>query len=243
VVLHLRVRLGAPAVAMGLIGLVCWLTARWQLSRPLADETSLVALYTLGCAAAGLTVGFAFADPLEATERATARSRLLVRLAPVLAAAVVVAVALAPIALLGGTVYGVGTVARNAVGMAGLALVGAAVAGRAGASVAVLSATALMLTFGRDESSTIRPWAWSLAPASSTTAVAWACSLGVLGLIALALPPWRPDTWQPTPRDFLSAAAVLDSADEHGVLLHRRAKLSDRVIRGVVTSRSTSARR
>jgi hypothetical protein len=191
--LHLRVRLGATAVAMGLVGVICWLTATWQLSRPLADETSLVALHTLGCAAGGLALGFASADPLGTTERATAQSWLVVRFAPVLAAAVVAAVALAPLALLGGSQYGVGSVARNTIGMAGLGLMGAAVAGRAGASVVVLSATALMLTFGRDESSTILPWAWSLASGGSGTAWVWAGSLGALGLVALLLPPPRPN--------------------------------------------------
>jgi hypothetical protein len=192
VTLHLRVRVGATAIAMGLVGVICWVTATWQLSRPLADETSLVALHTLGCAAGGLAVGFASVDPLGATERATARPRLLVSFAPVLASTVVAAVALAPIALLGGNAYGVGTVARNTIGMAGLALMGAAVAGRAGASVVVLSATALMLTFGRDESSTVLPWAWSLAEGSSAAAWVGAGSLGALGLIALVLPPLRP---------------------------------------------------
>jgi hypothetical protein len=188
---HLRVRIAQQSAVLLVVGVIGWLVASWQLARPLADDHALIALVTMVSAMAGALIASSVVDPLGEIGIAANRSRLHWTVFPLVVACMVAALALFPLAILGGSDYGAAALLRNTAGFAGLGLIAAAIVPGRSATVMVLAFAAAVLVAGRQPDSSFAPWAWPLFTGPSGGAAAVAVTLCALGGVSLVLPGRR----------------------------------------------------
>jgi hypothetical protein len=173
------------------VGLAVALAPRTYL-QPFGPRVEPATVAPLAPSVIAMLLGFALSNRMSALERVTSARLRLPRALWGAALLAATAGAAQCVALVAPPAWRL-VVARNGLGLAGLALLSAVLFGARLAWPPILVYTAATLLAGRDPAtSAVLPWALLLAPADSTVALAVAAMSAALGLVGYAAFDSRP---------------------------------------------------